>query len=155
MTEELDGDSWRVDFSDSGTECTPKCRSTMHGSQVFSIGTRGTDRQVVNLWIKTCENYGHVKDELGRTALHAAASYGLLKVSFIHIQNKTHKSDVSVSVTPTPRFWVSENPTPDTNTDTRFFLCRISTLTPNFLVSRTPDTDTDVKIFGVRIEHGH
>jgi hypothetical protein len=70
--------------------CTQKCRSVQHGLQVCSIATRGSDRGIISLWKRACENYAHVKDPLGRTALHIAASYGKLKVSRLGFPEDVH-----------------------------------------------------------------
>jgi len=61
-------------------DCTPKCRSVQHGDSIYILGSRGSDAEIINVWSKTCLNYGHVKDSFSRTALHVAASFGKLKV---------------------------------------------------------------------------
>lgn len=62
--------------------CMERCRSKQHGQKVWEIAQGGNeDSEVVCLWAKTCNNYSQVKDEFGRTALHAASSTGNLKVS--------------------------------------------------------------------------
>lgn len=68
-------------MEDEEPTCTERCRSRIHGKKIWEIGLGGSGIEVVCLWIKTCQNYSQVKDEFGRTALHAAASTGNLKVN--------------------------------------------------------------------------
>lgn len=62
--------------------CSERCRSKQHGQKIWQIAQGGNgEAEVVCLWAKTCSNYSQVKDEFGRTALHAAATTGNLKVN--------------------------------------------------------------------------
>jgi len=63
-------------------DCTKKCNSVQHGTAIYSIGTKGSDVQVINLWMKTCQNFSRVKDEFGRSAIHVASATGRTKVQF-------------------------------------------------------------------------
>ncbi|ODM97386.1 Inhibitor of Bruton tyrosine kinase [Orchesella cincta] len=62
--------------------CTDRCRSKEHGRRIWMIAQGSEDdSEVVALWSKTCLNYSQVRDDFGRTALHAAATNGLLKAA--------------------------------------------------------------------------
>ncbi|CAL8109849.1 unnamed protein product [Orchesella dallaii] len=62
--------------------CTDRCRSKEHGRRIWMIAQGSQeDCEVVALWSKTCLNYSQVRDDFGRTALHAAATNGLLKAT--------------------------------------------------------------------------
>jgi len=65
--------------------CTEKCKSLQHGKEVWEIGLKGSDEEIISMWENICCNYAHVKDEFGRTALHAVACMGKVKVSFLLI----------------------------------------------------------------------
>lgn len=70
--------------------CLDWCRSRQHGNKIWDISHGGSEEaDVVCLWTKTCSNYSQVKDDFGRTALHAAATTGNLKVIFIVTETNT------------------------------------------------------------------
>lgn len=63
-------------------DCASKCRSVQHGDLIYAIGTKGSDSEVINLWMRTCQNYPRVKDRFGRSAIHVSATMGRAKVKF-------------------------------------------------------------------------
>ena len=63
-------------------ECTPKCRSRRHASEVFSAITLSREHEdaVVNYLSTACCNVSENTDSDGRSALHLAASVGRMKI---------------------------------------------------------------------------
>ncbi|XP_064411625.1 inhibitor of Bruton tyrosine kinase-like isoform X2 [Latimeria chalumnae] len=60
----------------AGADCTPKCRSLQHAQDVISVLTRGNEGQIKVFLSTHCYNATTLKDHLGRSALHIAASCG-------------------------------------------------------------------------------
>jgi len=56
-------------------DCTDQCSSSQHAAQLITALTKASSRQAT-LFLSRCHNFGRVSDELGRTALHVAASCG-------------------------------------------------------------------------------
>ena len=56
-------------------DCTVQCSSSQHASQLITAITKATSWQAI-LFLSRCHNFGLVSDEIGRTALHVAASCG-------------------------------------------------------------------------------
>jgi len=56
-------------------DCTVKCSSNQHASQLITAVTKSASWQAI-LFLSRCHNFGLVSDELGRTVLHVAASCG-------------------------------------------------------------------------------
>jgi len=65
--------------------CTTNCRLVEHGQSIYAIATKGTDTEVINLWMKTCANFAHVKTDFGRSAIHAASATGRFKVAYFPV----------------------------------------------------------------------
>lgn len=61
-------------------ECTLGCRSREHGSRITSAIVRGSEAQAIAYMNSLCHRYCFVIDEVGKTALHTAASCGKRKV---------------------------------------------------------------------------
>ncbi|XP_071480582.1 inhibitor of Bruton tyrosine kinase-like [Diadema antillarum] len=61
-------------------ECTPRCRSQEHGSDMTAVITCGTVHQIKTFVLSHCLNPFHLTDECGRTLLHVAASCGKLEI---------------------------------------------------------------------------
>lgn len=57
-------------------DCTPRCHSLQHASDIISVITRGTECQIKGFLSTHCHNSALLKDSMGRTALHIAASCG-------------------------------------------------------------------------------
>ncbi|KAI5713388.1 hypothetical protein M8J76_015146 [Diaphorina citri] len=59
-------------------DCTDRCRSETHGSEITSVITSRsvTDSQLATYIYCICGNCGHVLDNIGRSALHVAAACG-------------------------------------------------------------------------------
>lgn len=57
-------------------DCTPKCRSLKHGTDVIAALTHGSESQLRAFLTSHCHNAAVLRDEFGRTALHMAASLG-------------------------------------------------------------------------------
>ncbi|XP_075218309.1 inhibitor of Bruton tyrosine kinase [Lycorma delicatula] len=76
-------------------DCTNLCQSLVHGSIITSAITKRavTDRQLASYFNILCGNYGQVKDDAGRTALHMAASCG--RVDLCHWLLKYGNADLS------------------------------------------------------------
>ncbi|XP_004537512.1 inhibitor of Bruton tyrosine kinase [Ceratitis capitata] len=57
-------------------DCTRKCRLVHHGSQISAALTKRTisDEQLAAFIAKTCANFMDIVDDLGRSAVHLAAS---------------------------------------------------------------------------------
>ena len=60
-------------------DCEPKCRSTSHAAELLIAVSKGTTEQV-KAFVSRCCNGGTIRDTLGRTALHVAASCGKWEV---------------------------------------------------------------------------
>jgi len=56
-------------------DCADQCSSSQHASQLITAITKASSWQAM-LFLSRCHNFGRVSDELGRTALHVAASCG-------------------------------------------------------------------------------
>jgi len=56
-------------------DCTDQCSSSQHASELITALTKASSWQAM-LFLSRCHNFGRVCDELGRTALHVAASCG-------------------------------------------------------------------------------
>ncbi|XP_043930033.1 inhibitor of Bruton tyrosine kinase [Protopterus annectens] len=69
-------------------DCTPRCHSLQHASDIISVVTRGTESQVKGFLSTHCHNSALLKDNMGRTALHIAASCGKKGVVEWLIENK-------------------------------------------------------------------
>ena len=75
-------------------DCAVQCSSSQHASQLITALTKATSWQAI-LFLSRCHNFGLVSDELGRTALHVAASCGsslsvlklLVKYSNLSVQD--------------------------------------------------------------------
>lgn len=57
-------------------DCTPKCRSQQHAEQVVAALTSGSEGRLRAFLTSHCHNATSLRDSLGRTALHLAASLG-------------------------------------------------------------------------------
>ncbi|XP_078504252.1 inhibitor of Bruton tyrosine kinase isoform X2 [Lissotriton helveticus] len=57
-------------------ECTPKCRSLQHATDVISVVTRGSESQIKAFLATFCWNATTLKDNFGRNVFHVAASCG-------------------------------------------------------------------------------
>lgn len=61
-------------------QCTHRCRSHQHGSEMAAVITCGTVHQIKTFITTHCRNPFHISDLNGRTLLHVAASCGKLEV---------------------------------------------------------------------------
>lgn len=61
-------------------ECTPRCRSVRHGKAVTSALSKGEEVDALAYIRHVCCNVTRVVDDVGRNALHVAASCGKSKV---------------------------------------------------------------------------
>ena len=61
-------------------DCTSHCRSAECATNLISVITRGSTRQIKTYMERCCGNPAHVSDRYGRTALHVAASCGKWRV---------------------------------------------------------------------------
>ncbi|XP_069462415.1 inhibitor of Bruton tyrosine kinase [Ambystoma mexicanum] len=59
-----------------GPECTSKCRSLQHASDILSVVTRGSELQIKAFLSTFCWNATTLKDNLGRNVFHVVASCG-------------------------------------------------------------------------------
>lgn len=57
-------------------ECTAKCRSLQHATDVISVVTRGSESQIKAFLATFCWNATTLKDNFGRNVFHIAASCG-------------------------------------------------------------------------------
>lgn len=65
-----------VRMNQAPLDCTPKCRSQQHADQVVAALTSGSEGQLRAFLTSHCHNAATLRDALGRTALHLAASLG-------------------------------------------------------------------------------
>jgi hypothetical protein len=56
-------------------DCTSRCVSAQHAHQLINAVTKGTMQQIM-LYLSRCHNAAVIRDSLGRTVLHVAASCG-------------------------------------------------------------------------------
>ncbi|XP_068137640.1 inhibitor of Bruton tyrosine kinase isoform X2 [Hyperolius riggenbachi] len=61
-------------------ECTTRCRSLRHALDIISAVTRGSEQQIKAFLSSYCCNATTLKDDLGRNAIHIAASCGKKEV---------------------------------------------------------------------------
>ena len=62
-------------------DCTPRCRSAQHTSELTSaLCTRATELSVLVWCARCCHNPGRSKDVSGRSVVHVAAGRGLVSV---------------------------------------------------------------------------
>ncbi|XP_060061411.1 inhibitor of Bruton tyrosine kinase isoform X1 [Erinaceus europaeus] len=63
-------------MNSSTPDCTSKCRSLKHASDILSVVTKGSENQIKAFISSHCYNAATIKDAFGRNALHLICSCG-------------------------------------------------------------------------------
>ena len=75
MEDEEEEDEVLVPCWGGDMDCADLCSSSQHASHLITALTKASSWQAM-LFLSRCHNFGRVCDDLGRTALHVAASCG-------------------------------------------------------------------------------